>query len=79
LLAIGPPTNIVLLFAIDPEIPSLHKGLVMMPGRFASNGASANRCSIGLDVTEQITAKFYSHQANLNAQALASAWPALAR
>ncbi len=32
LLTIGPLTNIALLFARDPEIPSLLKGLVMMGG-----------------------------------------------
>lgn len=34
LLAIGPMTNIGLLFAIDPEIPALLKRLVMMIGWF---------------------------------------------
>ncbi len=34
LLAIGPMTNIGLLFAIDPEIPSLLKQLVLMCGNF---------------------------------------------
>ncbi len=34
LLAIGPMTNIGLLFASDPEIPSLLKGLVLMCGSF---------------------------------------------
>ncbi len=34
LLTIGPLTNVGLLFSIDPEIPSLLKGLVMMCGRF---------------------------------------------
>lgn len=34
LLTIAPLTNIALLFATDPEIPSLLKGLVMMCGRF---------------------------------------------
>jgi purine nucleosidase len=37
LLAIGPLTNIGLLFSIDPEIPSLLKGLVMMCGYFFHN------------------------------------------
>lgn len=34
LLAIGPLSNVGLLFAVDPEIPSLLKGLVMMGGYF---------------------------------------------
>ncbi|HEX2394789.1 MAG TPA: nucleoside hydrolase [Bacteroidales bacterium] len=34
LLAIGPLTNIALLFAVDPEIPALLKRLVMMCGVF---------------------------------------------
>ncbi len=34
LLTIAPLTNIGLLFAMDPEIPKLLKGLVMMCGRF---------------------------------------------
>jgi purine nucleosidase len=34
LLTIGPLTNIALLFSVDPEIPSLLRGLVMMCGVF---------------------------------------------
>lgn len=34
LLAIGPLTNIALLFLLDPQIPSLLKSLVLMCGRF---------------------------------------------
>lgn len=35
LLAIGPMTNIALLFTLDPEIPRLLKGFYMMIGAFA--------------------------------------------
>ncbi|MCE9613786.1 MAG: nucleoside hydrolase [Lentisphaerae bacterium] len=34
LLAVGPFTNLGVLFALDPEIPSLLKHLVLMSGRF---------------------------------------------
>jgi inosine-uridine nucleoside N-ribohydrolase len=36
LLTVGPLTNVALLFAVDPEIPSLLKGLVMMCGVFVT-------------------------------------------
>jgi purine nucleosidase len=36
LLPIGPLTNIGLLFAMDPEIPGLLKGLSLMGGRFSN-------------------------------------------
>jgi purine nucleosidase len=37
LLAVGPLTNIALLFAVDPEIPALLKRLVIMCGVFTYN------------------------------------------
>src|SRR5215207_2286894 len=51
LLAIGPLTNIALLFAVDPELPSLLKGLVLMAGVFASHysGASMREWNAMLD------------------------------
>ncbi len=39
LLTVGPLTNIGLLFAVDPEIPRLLKGLVMMCGLFSNRVA----------------------------------------
>jgi inosine-uridine nucleoside N-ribohydrolase len=41
LLTIGPLTNAALLFAADPEIPALLKGLVMMCGVFTNRLAGA--------------------------------------
>ena len=40
LLTIGPMTNAALLFATDPEIPGLLKGLVIMGGAFTCAAAS---------------------------------------
>ncbi|MCZ7646654.1 MAG: nucleoside hydrolase [Planctomycetota bacterium] len=42
LLAIGPMTNLGLLFALDPEIPALLKRLVLMCGVFTNRGARSN-------------------------------------
>lgn len=42
LLAIGPLTNVALLFALDPEIPSLLRELVLMCGAFSRRGAEWN-------------------------------------
>ena len=41
LLAIGPMTNIGLLFALDPEIPTLLKELVLMAGIFTTRVSGA--------------------------------------
>ncbi len=41
LLTVAPLTNIGLLFATDPEIPSLLKGLVMMAGYFERKDSTA--------------------------------------
>ncbi len=43
LLAIGPLTNVALLFATDPEIPSLLGGLMLMCGVFTGPGGSGAR------------------------------------
>jgi inosine-uridine nucleoside N-ribohydrolase len=42
LLTIGPLTNAALLFKVDPEIPALLKGLVMMCGVFEGDGLEWN-------------------------------------
>lgn len=36
LLAIGPLTNVALLFAVDPEIPAMLRSLVLMCGRYTT-------------------------------------------
>ena len=42
LLAVGPLTNLALLFAADPELPSLLKQVVLMGGRFFAAGGEWN-------------------------------------
>lgn len=49
LLTIGPLTNIGLLFSLDPEIPKLLKGLVMMAGSFWSGISTGQEWNIILD------------------------------
>lgn len=49
LLTIGPLTNIALLFAADPEIPALLKGLVLMGGSFWSGVSQGKEWNIILD------------------------------
>lgn len=44
LLTIGPLTNIGQLFKLDPEVPGLLKGLVMMNGYFFGNIKDAPEC-----------------------------------
>lgn len=43
LLAVGPLTNVALLFAMDPEIPSLLKRLVLMAGVYTTTISGAPR------------------------------------
>ena len=49
LLAIGPLTNVALLFAADAEIPRLLKGLVLMCGVFAQRRAPLVEWNAGCD------------------------------
>jgi purine nucleosidase len=49
LLTIGPLTNVALLFAVDPEIPSLLKGLVSMAGCFGAGPWDGQEWNVALD------------------------------
>ena len=49
LLAIGPMTNVGLLFAADPEIPSLLNELVLMCGAFRTGGPGRTEWNAGGD------------------------------
>jgi inosine-uridine nucleoside N-ribohydrolase len=49
LLTIGPLTNIALLFAADPSIPALLKGLVIMGGQFWSQARGGEEWNLKLD------------------------------
>lgn len=53
LVTIGPVTNIALLFALDPEIPSLLKGMVSMFGSFFAPGR--NEWNVKCDPTASRT------------------------
>jgi purine nucleosidase len=66
LLAIGPLTNIALLFAVDPEIPSLLKGLVMMAGTFANQGSGAGLREWNAMLDPHATAMVYRAAAGLH-------------
>jgi inosine-uridine nucleoside N-ribohydrolase len=59
LLAIGPLTNIALLFAVDPDLPSLLRGLVMMAGAFADRHAAAGRREWNAMLDPHATAMVY--------------------
>lgn len=49
LLSIGPMTNVALLFALDPEIPSLLKAFVSMAGYFTPEGAAKAEWNVKVD------------------------------
>lgn len=49
LLPVGPLTNIGLLFAVDPEIPALLKGLVLMGGSFGGEIRNGQEWNLILD------------------------------
>jgi purine nucleosidase len=60
LLAIGPLTNIALLFRTDPEIPALLKGLVMMCGVFTNRRAGVGPLEWNALVDPHATAVVYN-------------------
>ncbi len=59
LLAIGPLTNIALLFAVDPAIPRLLKGLVMMAGLFVREIPAAGPREWNAQLDPHATAMVY--------------------
>ena len=61
LLTIGPLTNIALLFAMDPELPKLLKGLVMMCGVFTNQLAGVGPREWNALLDPHATAMVYRH------------------
>lgn len=61
LLPIGPLTNIGLLFATDPEIPALLKGLVLMCGVFMDRQPGRNSVEWNASGDPHATAIVYRH------------------
>ncbi len=59
LLATGPMTNIGLLFALDPEIPRLLRGLVMMVGVFTNQLANVGYLEWNAICNPHAIAKIY--------------------
>ncbi|MCK5740442.1 nucleoside hydrolase [bacterium] len=62
LLTIGPLTNIALLFALDPEIPTMLKQLVMMCGSFTPKARSKWPTEWNALLDPHATAMVYQHQ-----------------
>lgn len=63
LLAIGPLTNIALLFSLDPDIPQLLKGLVLMCGVFTNRLAGVGPREWNALLDPHATAIVYRHAA----------------
>jgi len=59
LLTIGPLTNAALLFAVDPEVPALLKGLVMMCGVFTNRLAGVGPVEWNAILDPHATAMVY--------------------
>jgi purine nucleosidase len=59
LLAVGPMTNLSLLFRLDPEIPSLLRALVLMCGTFTARTAGVGRTEWNAGTDPHATAIVY--------------------
>jgi len=66
LLTIGPLTNIASLFTIDPDIPRLLKGLVMMCGVFTNRLAGAGPLEWNALLDPHATAIVYHHEVQIH-------------
>lgn len=60
LLTIGPLTNIALLFKVDPDIPALLRGLVMMAGVFTNRQAGVGPAEWNARLDPHATAIVYA-------------------
>jgi purine nucleosidase len=66
LLTIGPLTNIALLFTMDPEIPKLLKGLVMMAGVFTNQRSGVGPLEWNAMLDPHATAVVYHHPVKIH-------------
>jgi inosine-uridine nucleoside N-ribohydrolase len=66
LLTIGPLTNVALLFALDPDIPALLKGLVMMCGVFTHHPRRAGALEWNAILDPHATAMVYATDTRLH-------------
>jgi len=66
LLAIGPMTNIGLLFSVDPEIPKLLKRLVLMCGVFTNFLAGVGPLENNAVIDPHATAVVYQNQVSVH-------------